>query len=139
MTTVAVRDGVMASDSASEMDGVLSKVKKMYRAKDGSIIGLAGNIGQGIAFVRWYDKKGKGEKPDMDDAYALVLKPTGEVISFDCTLEPFPISEPFTAIGSGAQLAMAAMLAGADAKRAVQIACKIDPHSGLGVVALKPC
>jgi hypothetical protein len=34
------------------------------------------------------------------------------------------------AFGSGGDYALGAMHAGADAKRAVEVACKIDPHSG---------
>jgi len=51
--------------------------------------------------------------------------------------EPIELDQDFFAIGSGAHSAMGAMLAGASPIEAVEIACKVDPHSELPVQVLK--
>jgi ATP-dependent protease HslVU (ClpYQ) peptidase subunit len=47
------------------------------------------------------------------------------------------VLEPFYAIGSGCKAALGAMHMGADARRAVQVACKVDTYSGTPIVVME--
>lgn len=143
MTTIAVRNGVMASDSRitheSESGGSrVTRCVKMYRRRD-AIIGVAGDGGAGSVFVDWY---GSG-KPvpqiliDFDaDLTALVLTRRG-LFTYDAYCMPEKILDRFWAIGSGTKAALGAMHMGASAERAIEIACLIDPYTAPPVHVLK--
>jgi hypothetical protein len=47
------------------------------------------------------------------------------------------MSEKKVAYGSGGDLALGAMAAGATAKQAVAIACRFDPNTGQGIDAVQ--
>lgn len=49
---------------------------------------------------------------------------------------PWQNEQPVTAIGAGADLAMGALEMGADAQKAVEIACKHNPVCGMGIDTL---
>jgi ATP-dependent protease HslVU (ClpYQ) peptidase subunit len=108
---------------------------RVRRLPDGRIVGCAGSAFDFEPFCEWLMHP-QGEKPKLwEHSEFLVLLPTGGVLSFneDCR----SIQEPtVTAIGSGARLAMGAMMAGADPQRAVEIACEIDTQSG-GIVCVE--
>lgn len=118
MTTIAVRAGVMASDSRatyeSEAGGHrVGPCTKLYR-RAGAIIGTAGEVAPALAFLAWYGKtvakapeflrKGEG------DFTAMVLRTDGAVLLYEgsCYAEPYP--GEFWAIGSGAKAALGALL-----------------------------
>lgn len=146
-TTIAFRDNILAADSRvtvdSEAGGTrIFKCQKLYRKTvklnggdpEEVILATAGESHPGALFVEWF---GTGiDVTTMRDTFVLgeadfeilVLKHDGlyEVDKY-CNL--VKIMDKFYAIGSGTKAAMAAMYMGASAKRAVEIACKIDPHT----------
>lgn len=144
MTTIAYRDGVIAADSCvslqTEAGGARKfRCEKLYRKQvkgprgksEWIVIGLAGESAPGLVFLDWYgtDK----EKPTdliegSADFTALILTKRG-LFEADAYCRPEKILNRFYAVGSGAKAAMGAMYAGATAKRAVQIAAKIDPYT----------
>lgn len=110
---------------------------KLYR-RNGKIIGFAGDVHQAMVFVDWYFDS-KQRKPDLaneNDWHALVASKTG-LEEWNHTLRPVPVYDRFYAIGSGAEVAMGAMEAGASAKRAAEIACKRADGCGLPVVTMR--
>lgn len=129
MTTVAVKDGVIAADSLVKHD-VTYKGRKLFRTKRG-VIGVAGALGEGEKFVEWYNdrRKKKPEYESSDEFSALVLRPDGLVELWDASMRGEVIDSGCLAIGSGAEYAMGAMLAGASAADAVAIACIMDPNT----------
>jgi ATP-dependent HslUV protease subunit HslV len=118
---------------------------KLYRV-GGSLFGGAGNSSDCTAFRRW--KEDGADKPSKfdDDVSILEIPQDGRVFIWDKALVPYEIRAPFFAVGSGAEIALGAMAAGASAERAVEIACEfasgslgpvetIMAHSALAVAA----
>ena len=135
MTTVATDGLSMAGDGQREHRGtiVTSAAEKVRRLSDGRIVGTAGCVATGIKAVKWLE--GGGDAPDFPsdvEFSALILYPTGivEMMGHECVL--MPVALPF-AIGSGMDLAIGAMEAGADPAKAVLIASMRDPGTG-GVI-----
>lgn len=145
MTTIAYKDGILAADSCVSLQteaGGSRKFqceklfRKMCKGKDGkrypAVIALAGESSPGMVFLDWF---GTGKEPPRQllidasaDFTALVLTPQG-LFEADAYCRLDKVIDPFYAIGSGAKAALGAMHAGATARAAVGIACKIDPYS----------
>lgn len=141
----------MAADSCVSLEtpsGGARKFKceKLYRktigkgrAKKQVIIGLGGESSPGLLFLDWY---GSGSAPPTQlidggaDFTALILTDDG-LYEADAYCRPDKIIEPFYAIGSGAKAALGAMHAGASARRAAEIACRIDPFSTPPIVTMR--
>jgi hypothetical protein len=150
MTTIAVRDGIIAADSWathwSEEGGSRRHIcSKLYRKRitEGRktfdvIIATAGETSPGLLFVDWY---GSGrEQPQMlrdlgGDFTCLILTPTG-LFEADAYCRPDPVLDQFYAVGSGSKAALAAMHCGKSAVDAVRIAARIDPYTGGRVVSM---
>lgn len=145
MTTICYKDGIVAADSCvslqTEAGGSrkfqCEKIfRKICKGKDGkkypAIVALAGESSPGMVFLDWL---GSGKEPPRQllidasaDFTALILTPQG-LFEADAYCRLDKIIDPFYAIGSGAKAALGAMHAGATARAAVAIACKIDPYS----------
>lgn len=125
MTTIAFDGKNIASDSqvgGSYLDGGIEKVIKAGK----SYFGAAGNLDHMVGFFAW--QKG-GDKPKIDDNFEALEIRGKTTYWWGQALVPCKIKSP-AAIGSGAQFAMGAMLAGATAKEAVKIAAKLDSGTG---------
>lgn len=147
MTVIVVRDGVIASDSqgGGGQGGLKVKMRKLVRQGDVAI-GWSGNYCDGKAFAEWYFAGADLEKiparhnRDADrnavDFTALVLHSAGWEYWFEWMVPETSqdILEPFYAIGSGTQAAMAAMHMGASAVEAVEVACTVVDGCALPVV-----
>jgi 20S proteasome alpha/beta subunit len=139
MTTIAT-DGLTLAADTQQNGQYIDRVsaRKLYRLQDGSLAGGAGLVASVRKIIRYLDGLDGLEKhaPDIDDdTCVLLLAPDGRVYYYDRRLEPVEIGAP-AAIGSGAPFAMGAMLAGAAAPRAVEIAIELDTDSG-GVVTVE--
>jgi hypothetical protein len=150
VTTIAVRDGIVAADSWathwSEEGGSRRHVcSKLYRKRitEGRksfdvIIATAGETSPGLLFVDWY---GSGAEPPQmvrelgGDFTCLILTPHG-LYEADQYCRPDAVLEAFYAVGSGAKAALAAMHCGKSAVDAVRIAARIDPYTGGRVVSM---
>ena len=145
MSTVVYRDGTLAADGKAyggkgqASPGIKVKARRL---SDGTRVGVVtAIIGQGERFMNWLEGGGDptawGEGPA--DLRAIVVRPDGGLYLYDDGLWPSgPIQTDRYAIGSGSDFAMAAMLMGADAVRAVEIASTLDMHSGGPVTVLVP-
>lgn len=99
-----------------------------------AIVGCAGTNTAIAKFVRWIEAggdTGRG-KPDEipkfkdEDLEAIVLTPAG-IFIYDTGCEPDELKDPFCAIGSGKQAALAAFRCyKATPRRAVEVACAVD-------------
>jgi ATP-dependent protease HslVU (ClpYQ) peptidase subunit len=130
MTTIATDGKTMAGDGQAQTDMTIvdSNRRKVFRLTNGSLVGCAGNSVDAISFRRWLDDD--GNKPHIKEEFAaLVLNKNGDVEYYDRLLVPLELSLP-TAIGSGADFALAAMDAGASPAQAVEIAARRDPYTG---------
>jgi hypothetical protein len=144
VTVIACRDGIVAADSRvtyeSEAGGTrVSKCFKLYR-KAGDIIALSGETAPGLVFLDWYGTKKAAPSVLIDgeaDFQALVLTKQG-MFEYDkwCRGEKMRHGK-FWSSGCGAKAALGAMHAGASARQAVAIACKIDPFCAPPIVWMK--
>jgi hypothetical protein len=154
VTVVVVRDGVMASDSRATIESEAGGIRfvhceKIYKIPDlGVVVGVAGDGFAALRFVEWIrtkpKKNGRRKRDDLlvtgeADFSALVLHKDGKLEEYDRWLTPEEVIlgvNQYYAIGCGAKAAMGAMAMGADAKKAVEVTCGIDPLCSLPVVAV---
>lgn len=148
MTTLAYKDGTIASDSRSTMDDyAIGKCVKLYRVKSkvdpikgDVIVGTAGHGSSSLLFVDWLEQGGDPSLHERGvDEHAefecLVLHKSGLYMADRlCRLEK--IEDEVWAAGSGRHAALGAMYAGKSAVEAVRIAARIDPFTGGRVVSM---
>lgn len=129
MTTIIADRRGMAADRQTTHGDQKAFGVKIFRVRE-TIIGMAGDAPLCEQYLEWVEG---GEKPDVDeDAEIDVLILTRNSLYF-CSgnFTRMKIDDPFYAIGTGSQAALAAMHMGANPVQAVEIACKIDPSSGI--------
>ena len=139
MTTIACDGKVMAADSR-QVGSYIHPVdcKKIFKFKN-YVIGFAGELDAIKQFLDWF-KLGADEKQwsisENAQVEALVSDGSGDLYHY-CT-SPTPVyCGRMAAIGSGGDFAMAAMLAGANARRAVSIAAELDINTGGKIITRK--
>lgn len=138
MTTLAYRDGELATDSrVTQGDMIVSDTRrKVHRLRDGSLMAWAGSVQQAELLLQAMRKTKKVTSPKLTDIAALHLRADGSLWEYEG--EAWVKQDPgYYATGSGAPYAFAAMDAGASAKDAVRIAIKRDASSGGRVQSLK--
>lgn len=132
MTTILATHEAMWADNRvcdGEMIHPNPHPKVVY--ENGWLIGIAGHLHAITLYRRWAARNfaiGMGPRELEDDGSAvLALSATG-LLTFE---RGIPIwGRPPEAIGSGSYFAVAALKAGADPRRAVEIAIDLDPYSG---------
>lgn len=129
MTIIAVRDGVMAVDSRVSNNGLVIGQSQKWRAvpeeRGGGFIAAAGTCGEASKALDEFMDSGAAMPTDVT---AVHLRADGTV----WTSESGPwytYTAEFYAEGFAPSQARAAMMAGASAKEAVQIVCKLFPVS----------
>jgi ATP-dependent protease HslVU (ClpYQ) peptidase subunit len=133
VTVIATDGRTMAGDGLSKDRGGLicnDKVQKVRRLKDRRIMGVAGNPFDIDALEEWLNNGGDFPTLQNDEEFdLLVLELDGRVFSYAKhgrrSEELVPI-----AIGSGTDLAVGAMEAGASPEEAVSIACRRHTECG---------
>lgn len=145
MTVLAFDGKTLAADRQAESGGHTTTMRKILRCQDGSLVGIAGHAAHGMRLLRWavegFDPAAfPVHKDDNDCAHLYRVMPDGKILVYENTIEPLRLLDSMFAGGCGRGLALGAMAAGADAKRAVEIAC--EHHAGCGrgvdVLALEP-
>lgn len=130
MTTIAYRDGWLAADSGSFAgDTWVGSRNKIVRLKDGRHAAGCGGSIEIRAMLDWLDAGAQGPRPDKGDVEIFVVEMDGSLMM--CSqhgLQAAP-NAPFHATGSGYEIALGAMAAGASAEEAVRIACRYNVHS----------
>lgn len=134
MTTVVANRELMCGDKqATDGCGRKSTCTKLFK-KDGCVIGFCGSLTDGEMFRLTFPDT---EEIEVDkDFEAIVLCEKG-LWHYDHALIPIKIEDPFYAIGTGGDLAMAAMMAGATPREAVKIAGKLDSYTGSRIHTVK--
>lgn len=131
MTTIATDGRTMAGDGARFRNDIMvaASAAKVNRLSDGSLLGCSGASHDCIALRLWIDGGEQGHRPRAGSLSGLHLKPNGELLYYSEKGPPVPAEIPATA-GSGGELALGAMLAGASPAEAVRIAAQRDPYTG---------
>lgn len=142
MTTIAFRDGELASDSGVTVGGsTLAQTTKIARNPRGDLAGCAGTATFMRAFLEWF---GRGEFGDMpvptkDENTidrAMVCRQSGEIEIHEIG-GYFTIRAPYYAIGSGRCEALGAFFAGSDAKGAIEAARHLDASTFGDILVLR--
>jgi len=140
MTTIAFDGITLAGDTRIADDCTMSYARKVFALKRGAV-GVAGDFARANEFVAWLRQweSGKASDPprDLTDVGAMYVTFKGEVYEFEESAIPYRILGRQHAIGSGAQAAMALMLHGANAVKAVKGAAKVDAGTGGRVAHIK--
>ncbi len=136
MTTVAVRDGVMAADTQLSA-GTIHRVQKVFELPGGGCVGGCGEWSKAYAAISWLLGGRQGDAPEFENAELVILKPDGTVWIACERFPEFPILDNVAAIGCGSAAAMALMHHGLSAKDAVRATCKTDPGSSEPVQVYK--
>lgn len=158
MTTIAFKDGIMASDSCwTDVNGWHgTSLTKVVRTSVGALLGGAGGV-DARAMEKLLDKvKTFSQMPTVQELadtkteyHGVIAFPNGDVAQIFCEYDKdsnawsggtWRVNRGGTSVGSGSGVALGAMDAGKSAREAVEIACRRDPNSKgpVHVVALKP-
>lgn len=142
MTTVAFDGRTMAADKQMNTGGMKHPVaRSKIRGGDyhgmPAVFGGAGTTVYSDAVIDWLmsgmPDEHKPEMPEAPDSFTVVVATEAGVYEYIDSLRPIPLGQIKWAFGTGAEYAFGAMDAGANAKRAVEIACGRDVNSGLGI------
>lgn len=140
MTTVAFDGKTLAADACMIVDGRKYRYSgKIKRLKNGCLVGFAGIVSTGQALMEWLETADDNKKPETteeEDAEAILISPTGNIMFCDRNGGMIWTEDRQAAIGSGGDLALGALLSGATAVQAVQLAIERDPNSGFEVISL---
>ena len=144
MTTIAYKDGILAFDSritgGSTIHGWMTKgiTTKTH------IVAAAGAAQDIQAFFDWFEAGGlQADKTKFGlvdrevDIVALAVDKKGKVTIYEDRVYPTQIDSLFYAAGSGGDVALGALGAGASAVEAVRIAAKFDSATGGPIRTLK--
>jgi hypothetical protein len=139
MTTIAWKDGKIAADTMVTQSGTIigyspGEHGKLVKLADGGILAVAGFLGQDIVFAKWLDE---GADPDRrpqwppDTGFGALVGYADRCIVYSSLLMlPQQTDRPFTALGSGFEIALGAMAWGASALQAVELAAQFDVYTG---------
>lgn len=136
MTTIATDGKVVAADTR-QVGQYIDQIEsvKLYVIR-GEIIGIAGDCAEAYNYLDWLKCGAKpSQKPNFDkDSEFEALHVTKDgVFHVTKSIHKVLVGTP-SAIGSGGDYAMAAMMAGATPQKAVSISMKLDPYTGGRVV-----
>jgi hypothetical protein len=111
MTTAAWDGRTLAADTLGVQSNLKRKTSKVFRLKDGNLFAGCGEYDDVLSAREWLENGGSTPEGCFRVEHSLLRQ---------------PIAEPFTAIGSGRDFAIAAMYLGKSAVEAVDIACLYD-------------
>lgn len=128
MTIIAFRNGLIAADSLSLHGEIISGTsKKIVKNKWGIKGGSAGETASCYRFRQWIlDGAELSKIPDFENLEGLVYFPEKNKVFLvqDGKDRYYELEGEFFALGSGKDIAIGAMAAGATAKEAAEIAIK---------------
>lgn len=136
MTIIVYRDGVLASDTLVTVHGTrVAHAQKIKRVGDGWLIGASGNFGSLPPLEAWIHAGANVavavEWGKVDDTTGILISPDGVVYHVDtgCGFVTEE-SSPFKAMGSGSEIARGALVLGASATKAVEVAMSVELYCG---------
>lgn len=109
-----------------------TKVWRIVHEDNVVLLGCSGIYTDALLIREWIEAGGTEEKKPRiggEEGGPCILIQYGKAFVIESTLFPIRIIEPFFAIGSGRDYAMAAMRCGRSAREAVEIACEFDIYS----------
>ena len=140
MTTVVWDGKSLAADSQVTTGSVRGTAHKLAKSKAGFLVAGCGDWPTVKMWINWVlaGMPPEQQPSSVSETSILIVDPRGRPTLFADTPVASPLPRKQWAIGSGADIALGAMAAGADARAAVKIACKLDVYSGGKIVVLTP-
>lgn len=144
MTTIAYRDGIMASDSGCWLgDASHGWARKLAIGPDGTLYGGMGDAAEVRAYLAWVDDGCLDNEPtprrvgDGQSSFSIMrVRPNGPVeLTTSEGFESYPA--PYFAAGSGAEVAFGALFMGATAEQAIEAAKEHGPGTFGRVLAVR--
>lgn len=141
MTIIAWDGKTLAADKRVNFGGMLLTTTKIRRIGN-MLVGYAGNADFGEQMLAWIregmdpEKFPEGQRNKDDWSGVIAISPGGYIRRYERTPYPIVFEDPFVAIGSGRDFAMAAMHLGHDARKAVEVACALNADCGGGIDVL---
>lgn len=136
MTIIVWTGQHIAADKLSEMEGLKRTTCKLKRV-GAKVLAIVGEHTAGLGLFKWYEEGADPEKypkrQETDDWTRLIVADAQGCVYYERTPWPVKVEDPFSAWGSGRDIAMGALAMGADARRAVEITCEFYTNCGLGV------
>lgn len=131
MTTIAYKDGVLAADTRATIGDVIdpSEHKKVFRLKNGALVGSAGTPGETRVILKKLRKNPDDFESIKSPNNVIYIKPDGKIFEHDGSGWS-PINAKYAAIGSGHLPALVAMRLGKSAREAIKIAIEFDKNTG---------
>jgi 20S proteasome alpha/beta subunit len=144
MTCIAWDGKTLAADKRAGTD-LPRTVTKIYRSKNGSLIGFTGSICSDMELMDWYES---GANPEKFPATQRINETSSHMIEITTDKKiriymegphPATFEDEVHAIGSGRDFAMAAMYLGKTAIEAVEVAIALSATCGNGIDTLRLC
>jgi len=140
MSVVAWDGSVVAADKRACLAGAAMTVTKIWRQPDGIVFATTGDLSFGLAAIQWWkdgaDPKAWPPFQTTDDwARVLIFEPGQRPYCYERQPVRQVVEDPFMAWGSGREFALGALAMGADARRAVEVACQFNVDCGNGIDA----
>jgi len=138
MSVIAWDGKTLAADKLGCMGSLKITITKIFCLAT-CLVGYVGEIDAGEELVDWFSNGAvpgdfpAGQRNIDKSNWLLVIAPDKSIKKYERTPFPITIEDPFFAMGSGRDYAMAAMYLGKTAREAVEIACIFDNGCGNGV------
>lgn len=136
MTVIAFDGKTLAADKCLTEGGGIARTVTKIEQHHGALLAIVGNWDIGAELREWW-KRGANpaEFPEKarDDKSTLIVFANGSIKSYSTGPFPMLIEQEKCAFGSGRDYAEATMYLGANAIKAVQVACHFQTDCGNGV------
>lgn len=136
MTTIIATRKAMVADLQVTKGTYKYKTVPKIISVNGELVGLAGDLDEVVACRRWYAEGKTGEWPKVENIMGILVNKKG-IFEFYSNGELIPVVGNHFAIGSGAEMVLGALEAGADLKTAMKVALKHDAGTGFGMTYLE--
>lgn len=136
MTTIAYKEGILAADTQLTFGGNIKGFgHKIITIRPGFVYAAVGDVSDDATFSYYLEQCEKLtnprelERPKLKKGFECISIRDGIPFFADKSCVLTQLVQPFIAIGSGWQLATAALHMGMSAKDAVDFACQLDINS----------
>jgi hypothetical protein len=137
MTTIAIKDGVVAADSQTTAHNYIFRAVKMVRLPDGGVAVKCGDASAGYAGLKWLAEGERGDPPDITGATVVIYRPDYSIWVADDRWPAFPILDTEYGGGCGLDLVRLLLSQGRSAVEAVAEACEHDAMSSAPVLYME--
>lgn len=131
MTTIAFDGKRLAVDSrlTTASDTIVGERHKKLFKVGATWIAFAGNAQNCVIALRWFKAGMPDERPKIEDSFSAFAWDGLHLVRYECGLVGMPQRVKIAAGGSGIDVALGALAAGANAVEAVKIAARFDPFT----------